>query len=98
MNGHPPCSQVVNPEHTADNISSHVIENQHFPNRIAILVEYRSCVSESGRIVGVIFVGRRILVQVEDLLNRRCDRLSVLSYEQRRFDRKPTDLAVPERH
>lgn len=54
--------------------------------------------SESGRIVGVIFVGRRILVQVEDLLNRRCDRLSVLSSEQSRFDRKPTDLTVPERH
>lgn len=34
--------------------------------------------SESGRIVGVIFVDRRILVQVEDLLNRGCDRLSVI--------------------
>lgn len=81
MDGHPPCSQVVNPKHTADNISSHVIENQHFPNRIAILVEYRSCMSKSGRIVGVIFVGRRILVQIENLLNRRCDRLSVQASE-----------------
>jgi len=62
MDGHPPGSQVVDPEHTADDISSHVIENQHFPNWIAILVEDRSCVRESGRIVEVIIRGGRILV------------------------------------
>lgn len=41
MNRHTPGPQVIDPQHTADNISSHIVENQHFPYRLAIFVQDR---------------------------------------------------------
>ena len=39
MDGHPPRPQVVHTQHAANDISAQIIKDQHFPNRIAILVQ-----------------------------------------------------------
>lgn len=70
MNCDSPSSEVIDPQHAADDISSHIIKHQDLPDRIAILVQYRGG-NEAlrGRIVVGVFRGLRFMVQVENLVN-----------------------------
>jgi hypothetical protein len=42
MDGYPPSSEIIDTQYTADNIPAQIVKYQHLPDRVAILVEYRS--------------------------------------------------------
>lgn len=80
MNRDTPRSEVVNPQHTADDVSAHVVEHKDLPYRLAILVQYGGGVRNEavggGRIMVRLCRMVGIMVQVEDLLDRGCKLVS----------------------
>lgn len=66
------CAQVADTHYTADNISTKIVKDQDFPDRVAISVENGR--NRSKKTVGmrlVSFGGFDGLVQVEDFLEGR---------------------------
>ncbi len=61
-------TQIINPQHAADHVSTQVIEHEHFPYGLAVRVEYGRIMENQaiGRGWIVVFVGVevRTLVQV----------------------------------
>lgn len=60
-----PCSEVIDSKHATNDISSHIIEDQDLPNRVAILVQYRSRDGDKTVcrwIKGSIFCGLQIMI------------------------------------
>jgi hypothetical protein len=46
----PPCSQIANPQHAADDIPSQVVKHQNLPYRVPILIQDRD--RRRGYLVG----------------------------------------------
>ena len=46
MDRNTPCSKIVHSQHTADDIPTHVIEDQHLPDGVAILIQDRGGVGD----------------------------------------------------
>lgn len=69
MNGYAPCTQVINSQDTADDISAHVIEHQNLPDWIAIFVQYRGGMRDSsapGRLIEGCVIGRLwIMIKIQ---------------------------------
>lgn len=64
-------AQIRDPQNTAHNIATKIIEHQNFPDRVAIGIEDRSDRREQGVGLGIIFVvGFNRLVQIENLPER----------------------------
>lgn len=72
MNSNTPCSQVINSENTANDISTHIIEHQDFPNRVAIFIQDRGRVGDqigmTRRVIGVL-CGVGIMIQIQQFLD-----------------------------
>lgn len=61
MNGYAPCTEIINPQDAADDITAHIIEYQNLPDWIAIFVQYRGGMrdsSASGRLIEGCVIGR----------------------------------------
>lgn len=73
MNSNSPCPKVIDPQYTADNIPAHAIEDQDFPNRVAIFIQDGGRVGDEaavgGRVMSGIICRARLMVQVEELLD-----------------------------
>lgn len=73
MNGHSPSSEIINSQHTADDIPAHAIEHQDLPDRIAIFIQDRSGLGDETavrrRLMCIVVYGLRIMIQIQQLLN-----------------------------
>lgn len=85
MDCHTPCPQVAHTEHATNDIPAHAIKDKDFPDWVAILAQNGRCMGGQALRRGVmkgVFRGRGFMVQVEDLLNRDCDEMSIfISHE-----------------
>jgi hypothetical protein len=77
MHRDPPCPQVVDPQHTAYDISSEVIEDQDFPYWIPILVENRGRRNSNGALILAIGGLFRFVVQIQHALNGPCKETNI---------------------
>ena len=72
MDGDAPGTQVVDPQHAADDVAAQVVKDEDLPDGLAIVVEDRGGLG--GQAVGGLVEqvgGGREVVEVEDALNRR---------------------------
>lgn len=76
MNCDSPCSEVIDTQYTADDIPSHAIKDEDFPDRITIFVQDRGRMGDEAavarRVMSTVFSRARIMVQIEEFLNRSC--------------------------
>lgn len=71
MDSNSPSSEVIDPQHAADNVSAHAIKDQDLPNGITIFVQ-DGCGDEtslSRRVMRAIICGACVMVEVQKLLN-----------------------------
>lgn len=81
MYGNPPCSQVVDSQHTADDIPTKVVENKNFPYWISVGVQ-DGCGFGDEAVCrrGIMLAGRRLMrgmIEVEDFSQQRWTQESV---------------------
>lgn len=73
MDGDPPSSQVAHSHHATDQIPSHAVKHQNFPDRLPVFVQHGArqaqCAIRVYPIVQNIRACRRVFVQIEDFLN-----------------------------
>ena len=69
MDGNAPCAEIIDTQHTANDIPTQIVKDEDFPYGIPILVEDRGGVGYRGLAFDLSWSGR-IVVQVED----SCDR------------------------
>jgi hypothetical protein len=69
MNSYAPCPEVINSQDTADDIATHFIEHQDFPDWVTIFIQDRSGVRDKttgpGLIDGLVFNRLWIMIQVQ---------------------------------
>jgi hypothetical protein len=73
VNSHSPSSEIINSQHTADDIPAHAIEHQDLPDRIAIFIQDRGGLGDkapvSRRLMGIVICGLWIMIQIQQLLD-----------------------------
>lgn len=73
MYGDPPLSQIIHAQDTTNHVSSEVVEDQNFPYRFAVGVEYwcgmcRESIRKNAILMSLGGL-HRCLIEVEDLLD-----------------------------
>lgn len=76
MDGDPPCSQIIDPQDTADDVPAEVVKDQHlpywFPFRIQNRRGFRGQAVGSSRLMLPIGVLLGYMVQIQNSLDRSC--------------------------
>lgn len=73
MNGDPPRPEVVDAQHTADDIAAQIVKDQDFPDWIPVFIQDRGGVGDQaavrGRVQRRIISRTGVMIQVEEFLN-----------------------------